>query len=72
MLVISFFLYLILGLYLDAVLPRSYGERQSICCCFTRWFRYCRGGRVDFEDDADSFEHKYLDSSNCEQVPLQI
>lgn len=69
MLAISSFMFLIVGLYLDAVLPKAYGERHNLCCCFTRWFNSRQ--QVHFEDDADfeAFEHKYLEQESCESVP---
>ena len=33
MLCSSMIVFLILGLYLDAVLPKTYGQRQSVFCC---------------------------------------
>lgn len=36
MLFISSILFILLGFYLDRVLPRTYGERLGCCFCFTR------------------------------------
>jgi len=32
--VVSFFVYILLGLYFDAVMPRQHGKRYSCCFCF--------------------------------------
>ena len=34
MLLVSFFVFLLLAAYFDAVLPKTYGERKSVCFCF--------------------------------------
>lgn len=46
MLIISGIFFSILGLYLDAILPKKYGERKKCCFCFTM----CCKKTVDPED----------------------
>ena len=58
MLVISFILFTGLGLYLDKVLPKKYGERQPLYFCFTKRF-CCGNSQVDEDEDG---EHRQDDS----------
>ena len=51
MLVLSFWFWLLLGLYMDAVLPKEYGDRLPACFCCMRKY-WCRN-RED--------EHKFDD-----------
>ena len=46
MMVVSLFVFAILGLYLDNVLPVKYGRRKSPIFCFLpSTYGCCRGGR---------------------------
>ena len=36
--IVSMIVFLLLGLWLDKVLPRTYGERLPACFCFTKKF----------------------------------
>ena len=69
MMAASFVLFTALGLYLDKVLPKQYGERRPVYFCLTKKFccSCCRRGRqinLDEEDEdrdverfnADGFE----------------
>jgi hypothetical protein len=38
MLAFDFFLYILIGIYFDNVLPRTYGVRRNACFCFTPSF----------------------------------
>ena len=53
MLFFSFWLWLLFGLYLDAVLPKTYGDRLPVCFCCTRkfWCGRRRNGEERYEDD---------------------
>ena len=58
MMILSFFLFTLLGLYLDKVLPRQFGERRSLCFCLSK--RFCcscckRGSAID---DAEDFSEE--------------
>ena len=46
MLVIAFWTWLLLGLYLDAVLPKTFGERLPVFFCCMRKY-YCGNANVD-------------------------
>lgn len=86
MLLISLVLFTSLGLYLDKVLPKTYGEKKSCCFCLS-----CKRAGVDEEDEGDEsererrstlattrksvsdpFELKYLEKENYEPVPPEI
>ena len=49
MLIVSFFVFMLLAFYMDAVLPRTYGERRGCCFCFTCCCR-SRGGHQADDD----------------------
>ena len=38
-LVISFFIHSILAIYLEKIMPNSYGKRSSVCCCVTQFIK---------------------------------
>ena len=48
MLVVSFFVFTLLAFYMDAVLPRTYGERRGCCFCITCC---CRRGHQQVDED---------------------
>ena len=72
MLVISQFFFLLLAFYLDAVLPRTYGDRSSVCFCFQ--ICYCKSMRKANSKKIvnDSFETRYLKNDRFEEVPPEI
>ena len=88
MLIVSFFVFTLLGFYMDAILPRTYGERKSCCFCFTLCCRGQRGNAQADNDGSDQealqdnenkggtvfdpFEVKYLDRQNYEAVPPEV
>merc|ERR1711871_603607 len=41
----SFLLHCLLAIYLEKVVPNSYGKRGSLCCCITRFFSGRRSGQ---------------------------
>lgn len=41
---LSFALHLVLAMYLEKVVPNSYGKRGSLCCCITRFMTGKRSG----------------------------
>jgi ABC-type multidrug transport system ATPase subunit len=54
--VLSFFLHFVCAMYLEKVVPNSYGKRGSLCCCITRFLGGKRAGtknnaRADIEVD---------------------
>ena len=52
MLLISMVFFIALGFWMDAILPRTYGERKSVCFCFTRKFcRSCCGRASEVEEE---------------------
>lgn len=80
MLALSFVVFLLLGFYLSAVLPRSVGERRHPCFCFTFC---CKRRAADVEQNVfseaahqmmanDPFELQYLDKGSYEAVPLEV
>ena len=50
MLIVSFFVFMLLGFYMDAVLPRTYGERRGCCFCLTCCCRRRRGNNQEVDD----------------------
>lgn len=48
MLIVSLIFFTCLGLYLDKILPKTYGEKKSCCFCFS-----CKRVDVDEEEDGD-------------------
>ena len=80
MLAASFFVFLIIGAYLTAVLPRSVGQRQHVCFCFTMCCkrRHAQVEQEMFSEAAhqmsseDPFETTYINKQNYEPVPLEI
>ena len=49
MLLIAFWVALIIGLYFDAVLPKTYGERLPVFFCCMRKYWGC--GNADVDED---------------------
>ena len=81
MLALSYLLFMVVGAYLTAVLPRSVGERRSVCFCLTTWCCKRRHEHVEqelFSEGAhqmaseDPFELAYIDKQNYEPVPLEV
>ena len=57
--IVSMIVFLLLGLWLDKVLPRTYGERLPACFCFTKKFCCsCCGEQENqvFEEQLDAAE----------------
>lgn len=68
MLVVSDIVFLLLGFYLDKVLPRAYGERKSCCFCFRR-----RARPTEPEHGAGSnSEQRNLEPEMYEAVPPEV
>ena len=55
MLFISFWVWMILGLYLDKVLPKTFGEKLPACFCCMRKYWGCGNGAND-DDEMDQGE----------------
>jgi hypothetical protein len=71
---ISLFLFLFVGLYLDNVLPNSYGLRKHWCFCLTCCCRHesRRRSRIDEEQSRgkidEYFEAQHMNPQNFEPV----
>lgn len=82
--VISFFLFLGVGIWFDNILPSAFGLRKSCCFCCNPTFWCGRGRRrersvkkgnaVDIETPEDQalFETKYMDKKNYEPVSKDL
>ena len=58
MLIFSFWFWVLLGLYLDAVLPKTYGDRLPVFFCCMRKY-WCRNREAEEKlDDAEQQERK--------------
>ena len=55
MLCLSFWVWLLLGLYLDKVLPKAYGDRLPACFCCMRKYWGCGNDGAD-DDEIDEAE----------------
>eukprot|EP00350_Pseudokeronopsis_sp_OXSARD2_P004322 CAMPEP_0170541864 /NCGR_PEP_ID=MMETSP0211-20121228/1473_1 /TAXON_ID=311385 /ORGANISM="Pseudokeronopsis sp., Strain OXSARD2" /LENGTH=123 /DNA_ID=CAMNT_0010844741 /DNA_START=299 /DNA_END=666 /DNA_ORIENTATION=+ len=77
MLVISFFIFLLLGLYLDNVLPSAYGRKKSwyFCISPSYWRGHRRTAKIEHKTNesheieghgGNDFELKYLKAENYE------
>ena len=53
MLMVSFVVFTLLGFYMDAILPRTYGERKGCCFCFTLCCRGRRGNQHVDDNGSD-------------------
>ena len=57
MLILGMILFILLGFWMDAVLPRTYGERKPACFCFSAMFSCCRNREAAvFEEQLDAAE----------------
>ena len=74
MLLVSCLIFLLFAAYLDAVLPKTYGERKSACfcvaCCCKRDKKRIEVSARSFEENR--FELKYLNRRNYEAVAPEI
>ena len=73
MMIISFIFFTVLGLYLDKVLPKTYGETRGVCFCFSKRFccSCCKKSSVDDSDeDADTFgqDQKLIDTGKGDEL----
>ena len=55
---IAMILFLVLGFYMDKVLPRTFGERLPVCFCFTKKFccSCCGSAQDEFDEVFDAAE----------------
>ena len=61
MFALSFFVFALLGFYLDQVLPRKYGEKQTCCFCFSKKFCCsCCGQAENEQRDEPNFDQEEL------------
>ena len=63
---------LLLGLYLEYVLPKTYGKRYGLCFCITCFFPAPPRRRQKVHQESVNHELKYLDPDAYEDVPLEV
>jgi ATP-binding cassette subfamily A (ABC1) protein 3 len=63
MLVIDLVLFVVLGLWLDKILPKQYGQRESCCFCISPTYWGCCGLRRhrDIDDDETARKESLID-----------
>lgn len=61
MLIVDLILYVALGLYLDKVLPRPHGQRQSCCFCLSPVYWGCRRKVREVEDEEEARRGSLMD-----------
>jgi len=61
MLIFAFWFWLLLGLYLDAVLPKTFGDRLPVFFCCMR--KYCCGGGAG----GNNVEERRFDAETIER-----
>jgi hypothetical protein len=71
---------LLLGFYLEYVMPREFGKQKHCCFCFT-WVTECRFGRKmkvkkylnsESDNETEIFETQYLNRECYEPVPSEV
>ena len=70
-------LMLVVGFYLEYVLPKTYGQSRNPCfflsCLYSlKHLKAKPGASVDPEDEVEMHELKYLNKNNFEPVPREI
>mgnify|MGYP006950321785 CR=1 FL=1 len=64
---------LLLGLYLENVMPKTYGARKHPCFCFLRCCKKKQSTlNRPLQDDIGDFETKYLKAECFEPAPYEI
>lgn len=72
MLLIDFFVFTGLGLYMDKVIPSSFGQRLNPCfLCMPSFYRCCRRQRVRNQTADDNEHHAECDDEfeRCQMEP---
>lgn len=83
MMAISAIIFTILGLYLDKVIPSTYGKNRHPCFCFSpQFYGCCRKQRTDrirgeaaeeimrSAGDDENFESQFIPANNYEAPPV--
>ena len=83
MMAISAIIFTILGLYLDKVIPSTYGKNRHPCFCFSpQFYGCCRRQRADrirgeaaeelmrSAGDDENFESQFIPANNYEAPPV--